>query len=89
MNGPVRLSELFDGNQAFRLVSKIDDDVCIVEFHDAALQQFAFVGRSEMSVVVDELLVIRLFGYGRIQILLICSAGHGQTPDSCYYNGAN
>src|SRR6202022_4767837 len=37
--------------------------------------------RSEMAIVVDELLVIRLFsGHGHVQFVLICSAGHGQTP---------
>src|SRR3977135_1677275 len=39
------------------------------------------MGRSEMAIVVDELLVIRLFsGHGHVQLVLICSAGHGQTP---------
>src|SRR5579862_4133922 len=43
--------------------------------------------RRKMGVIVDELLVIRLFGYGRIQALLICFAGHGLTPDSDNYHG--
>ncbi len=89
VNAAIRQRELFDGNQTFGLVAEVDDHVFIVEFHDAALQQFALVGRSKMSVIVDELLVIRLFGYGRIQILLICFAGHGQTPDSATTTGAN
>src|SRR6266852_8898194 len=34
-----------------------------------------------MAIVVDELLVVRLFsGHGHVQFVLICSAGHGQTP---------
>src|ERR1700733_4404711 len=82
VNAAVHLGELFYGYQTFGLVAKIDYDVFIVEFHDAALQQFAIVRRSKMGVIVDELLVIRFFGYGRIQILLICFAGHAQTPDS-------
>ncbi len=65
-NAPIGLRELLDRNQAFGFVAEIDDDVRFVEFYDAALQQLAFVGRSKMRVVVDELLVIRLFGYGRV-----------------------
>ncbi len=62
VNAAIRLRELLDGNQAFGFISEIDDDVVVVEFYDAALQQLAFVGRSEMTVVFDELLVVRLFG---------------------------
>ena len=61
-----RAAELLDRNQAFGLVSEVDDDFGVVKFYDTALQQLAFVRRREMTVVFDELLVIRLFGYGRI-----------------------
>src|ERR1700693_2838377 len=37
--------------------------------------------RRKMAIVIDELLVVRLFGgHGQVQFVLICSAGHGQTP---------
>src|ERR1017187_9604481 len=58
----VGLSELFDGNEALGLVSEVDDDVSIVKFYNAALEQFAFMRRGEMAIVFDELLVLRFFG---------------------------
>ena len=65
LDAAVGLTELLDWNQAFRLVSEVDDHVGIVQFYDTALEQFAFVRRSEMAVVFDELLVIRFFsGHG-------------------------
>jgi hypothetical protein len=58
----VGLAELFDGNEALGLVSEVDDDVSIVKFYNAALEQFAFMRRREMAIVFDELLVVRFFG---------------------------
>ena len=66
-DGAVGLRELLDRNQAFGLVSEIDDHVFVGDLEDVALQQFAFVRRGEMTVVVDELLVVRIFG-GQRQI---------------------
>jgi len=66
MNAAIGLSELLDGHQALRLVTKVDDDVLIVKFDDAALQQLAVVWRSKMRIIIDELLVVRFFGRGRI-----------------------
>ena len=63
---PSGLRELLDRDQTFGLVSEVDDHFGGVNFYDVALQQLAFVRRREVGVVLDELLVIRLFGYGRI-----------------------
>ena len=41
--------ELLDGNQAFGLVSEIDDDFLGGDFEDAALQHLALGGRSEVA----------------------------------------
>ncbi len=62
----IGLAELLDWYEPFRFISEVDDDIGIVEFYDAALQQFAFVRRSEMTVVLNELLVVRFFrGHGQ------------------------
>ena len=79
VNTAVGRHELLDRNQAFRLVSEIDNYIFVGDVDNAALQQFAFVRRREVAVVVDELLVFRLFSrQWHAEILLIWLHGHSQ-----------
>ena len=59
-----------------------------MDVYDAALQQLAFVGRCEMTVVFDELLVVRLFsGHGGFRFCSSALLAIAKLPSSCYYNG--
>ena len=57
-NCAVGLPDLLDGYQTFELIAEIDDDFLRGDFDDVALQQLPFRGRSEVTVVLDEMLVV-------------------------------
>ena len=54
----IRLAQLLNGDNAFELVSDVDDDFRGRDFDDVALEQLAFRGRRQMAVVFDEMFEI-------------------------------
>jgi hypothetical protein len=55
---PARPLKLFDGNQAFRLITEIDNDVFGGNSDYLSLQNFVRGGRRKMAVVVEKILVV-------------------------------
>src|ERR1700685_3456906 len=79
MDTAIGLLELLDGHQTFRLVAEVDDYVFVGNLKNMTLKQFAFMRRSKMAIVVQELLVIGLFSrHGWSYVLLVCAVGHRQ-----------
>src|ERR1022692_109688 len=56
-NIAVGIAELLDGNEAFGLVSEVDDHVLGGDTEYCALQDFVGGGRREMAVIVEKVLV--------------------------------
>ena len=77
----VRLADLFNRNEAFEFITEIDDDFLGGDFYDVTLQQFPFGGRREVTIVLDEMLVIFLAGEVYVHRSFIRAAGHApRTP---------
>ncbi len=53
-----RRAKLLDGDDAFGLVSEIDDHVLGGDSKDGALQNFVGRGRGEVAVIVEKILVV-------------------------------
>jgi len=72
-----RSLELFDGDQAFGFIAEIDDDFLVGYLENCALQDLAFGGRSEVAVILEQVLVI-LFSPKefRISMFLVLAASH-------------
>ena len=68
-----RILELLDGDDAFGFISEVDNHILGVNFEDRALQDFVGRGRSEMAIVVEQILVA--FG-NRAVLRLILIFGH-------------
>ena len=57
--------KLLDGNQAFGLVSEVDDDIFGGDFEDASLQNFVLGRRREVAVVVEQRFIILVIWLGQ------------------------
>ena len=68
-DGPIRVGELLNWNQAFRLIAEIDDYFFGRDFHDPALEQFAFGGWRQVAIVLDQVFVIGILRRrGRLEV---------------------
>ena len=76
-NCAVRLPDLLNRHQTFELVAEIDDDFLRSDFYDVALQQLPFRGRREVTIVLDEMLVVFLDREVYVHRSFIRAAGHG------------
>jgi hypothetical protein len=57
-DGARGIEKLFGGDETFRLVAEIDDDVFGGYFENAALEDFAFGRRSKMAIVIKQAFVV-------------------------------
>src|SRR5581483_1240312 len=53
--------ELRDGDDAFRLVADVDEDLVLVHAHDGAVDDLSLVDRGEGRLVVRDELAVRAF----------------------------
>src|SRR5690242_2051246 len=56
------IEELVGGNQAFRFIAEVDDDVFGGYFENAALEYLTLGGRSVVAVVIEQIFIVLAIG---------------------------
>ena len=84
MTSPPGALELLDRDQAFGLVSEIDDHVLGGDAQDRALQNLVGGRRGEVAVIVEKILVA--FGDLLVRLPVVLVYGHQASADHCFAN---